>query len=150
MNKAILFLSFIFLFSTQVEAKGVVPICTSCEYIQLVQDLPDIEAFQLETGEYLDLGYKYKQFWVVWVPFWNFEGEYCLMNPADDETFYELSQEDLDFLASDHNVTFKSNPISFWNKIGGKLVGGALLGLIAWGYIARDDDEEEISTEESA
>jgi len=144
MYKIFLALSFVLFFSADISARGIVPFCSACEYIEVVEDLPDTEMYQLESGEFLDLGFKYKQFWLVWVPFWNYEGEYCLVNPADDETFYEITPEELESIAAENSITLSENPISFWNKIGGKIVGALLLGLVIWGYIGKSDDEEEI------
>ncbi len=129
--------------SSQTFARIPVPFCSSCEYIQEVADLPDSLYYLEDSQASLDLGYLYKQFWIVWLPIWNFDGQYCLYEKGNDEVYYEITKEELTELETAGYFKMSSNPISIWNKLGGKVIVIALIALIIWGYFSKSDEEEE-------
>lgn len=115
------------------------PYCSSCEYVEHVAELPDSAQFYSEEYKtFVDVAYLYKQFWVLWVPLWNFDGKYVLA-PKDQEVYFDVSKEELD----SYKLDLPENPISFWNKIGGKLVVLALIALVLYGYFGRGGSDEE-------
>jgi hypothetical protein len=101
----------------------------------MVEDLPDsAEYFSEEYNGYTDLAYVYNQLWALWIPLWNTEGRYCLYI-KDQDVYFELTEDELQDLAKANGFNLPSNPIPFWDKIGGKLIVIFLLFLIVWGWI---------------
>ena len=141
MRYLLLTVLFLSLFTFDASARGRLPFCSDCEYIAITHDLPESENYQTEDLEYLELGYFYKQFWMVWIPLWNSDGEYCLTD-AEGTTIYEITPEELVEIAATENLTLADNPIPFWDKIGGKLVVILVLGLIIYGKFSGKDEEE--------
>ena len=150
MKYLILTITFLSFLTFDASARGKLPFCSDCEYIEIVQDLPDTENYQTEDNQFLELGYFYKQFWILWIPLWNSDGEYCLTD-AEATTIYQLTPEELDEIATAENISLAANPIPFWDKIGGKIVLLLVIGLIIYGKFFGKDDEEtpEVPTEES-
>lgn len=140
-----LFITTIFcLLSITAFGKARVPYCSDCEYVQFVAELPDDSTFMaVEYGAHVDVGYKYKQFWLVWVPIWNYEGEYCLMIKGKEDVFFSVTPEDLKAYKEKYKLDLPENPLSFWNKIGGKLIVGVLVALAIYGLIPSKDKKEE-------
>ncbi len=124
-----------------------IPVCFPCEYIAEVKSLPADSTFLGEWNDPLDVGYRHKQISILWVPIWNYEGEYCLTNKARD-TYYDILPEEKKFLAAKHDIDFDANPLSFWDKIGGKLVLGLLILLALYGTFGRSKDEPEATEPE--
>jgi len=142
MKQILLLLTCLTFFGLSVNAKGVIPFCTDCEYIQTVEELPAEGGYVGENGEALHVGYFYKQFWAVWIPIWNFEGRYCLTD-AENTTYYDISEEELNTLAAEQGFSLPSNPISFWNKIGGKILLVLIIGGLIFMKVNGDDEDEE-------
>ena len=115
------------------------------EKITKIADLPDTEEYQLESGEYVDVGYMYKQVSIVFIPVWNYDLQWC--GYVDDETYMDLSKEDLDAMAKEAGVTIPDASLPFWDSIGGKLVFLLAIGaFIAYAVFSSDDDDEEEET----
>ena len=125
-------------FYTSTMARGIpVPYCSKCEYITVVADLPDSTQFYSDEYKgYMDIGYKYEQFWLVWLPIWNSNGEYCL-TIKDQDVFFDITSAELNDIAQKYNIKLPSNPIPLWDKIGGKVIIGLLIALIIWGYLGK-------------
>lgn len=139
--KHILVLSGVLLFAFNLQAKRFrIPVCFPCEKIATVQDLPDEENLK-EAGSYLNLGYMYKEYGILFIPAWNEKGRYVLTN-EDESVYYDLKEEELNELAKKYNVELSSNPLSFWKKIGGKIIYIILIALIVYGYFSKDEEEE--------
>lgn len=137
---SIILIAFTFSYS----AKGIpLPYCSDCEYITIVEDLPDsLEFYSEEYGAHIDLAFKYNQFWALWVPIWNTNGTYCYSIEGQD-VYFDLSAEELKGIAEKYNFTISENPIPFWDKIGGKIVLIVILGAIIWGQIKPKEEEKE-------
>ncbi len=150
MKKVILtFALFCALFSTTntASAKGFI-IYSNGEKIEVAKKLPDDAVI---NDEHVNLGVMYKQFAIFWIPMWNYgETKYVFLNDNED-TYYDLEKEDIETLKTEFDVDVPQNPsIGFWNKIGGKLIWGALiLAAIFFGLKYRkDNDEAEIPDQE--
>ena len=99
------------------------------EKIQLVEDYPDNTLYE-EEGEYLDLCVLYKQFWILWIPLWNWEAEYVLATLGSDSYYLITDSKIIKEIEDQHGAPEET--ISFWNKIGGKITFTLLaVGLIA-------------------
>ncbi|MFK8044083.1 MAG: hypothetical protein AB8B72_01210 [Crocinitomicaceae bacterium] len=127
-------------FSSHARAK--IPVCFPCEYIETTMELPAEAAEDL--GEALNIGYKYNQINILWVPIWNKDGEYCLVNEAED-TYYELSEEQKTYLTETYDASFEGSPLGLWDKLGGKVIIAIILFIILYGYLPgrKKDDESE-------
>ena len=141
MKKLLLTLALAALFSFNSSAKGIpMPICTDCEYITIVENLPDsADYFSEEYNGYIDLAYKYEQLWVLWVPIWNSNGTYCYSIKGKD-VYFDISEEELKAIEEEFGYSLSSNPIPFWDKIGGKLLLILIAGGIAWSYLKPSKD----------
>ncbi len=130
-------------------AKGIpVPYCSKCEYITIVADLPDSSDFYSEEYKgYMDIGYKYNQFWLVWLPIWNSDGEYCLTINGQD-VYFDITSAELKKIAKTYNIELPSNPIPLWDKIGGKVIIGLLIAFAIWFYFIKGKKESKKEDEE--
>jgi hypothetical protein len=139
MKKIIMFALLSFIFYGHTKAGGIpVVYCPDCEYIIIVADLPDSAEFYSEEYKgYMDISYKYNQFWVVWLPFWNTKGQYCLSIKGQDEVYFEVTPQELDEYAKKYNLTLPANPIPIWDKVGGKVVLGLIAAFALWYYVIR-------------
>lgn len=147
MKKAILFTLFALFISVKSFARKRIPVCLPCEKLEEVQDLPNDESL-LEAGTYLNLGYLYKEYGAVFVPVWNTSGTYVLIN-EDKTLYYEITEAQLEELKKTYNLELKPHPLSFWKKIGGKLVFLVVIALILYGKFGKDSDEEPATTPEN-
>ncbi|MDR1985124.1 MAG: hypothetical protein LBQ28_09950 [Prevotellaceae bacterium] len=101
-------------------------------------------------GKHVNLGIAYKQFAIFWIPIWNYgTTEYVLVSDNEKDA-YDLSEEGLAWLKEEYNInTDKAPSISFWNKIGGKLIWGGFILLLIWGAIpSKKNKEEETAPQE--
>lgn len=144
MKKLILLLA-VTIIGLQAQARLKIPVCIPCEKIAIVKDLPKTDDFKDESGNYLKLGYYYKEYGAVFIPAWNSEGQYVLTNESED-MYYELSAEQIQELKDTHKIELPSgNPLSFWKKIGGKIIFILIIGAIIWGMIPEKDEPEKAS-----
>lgn len=147
MKRLIILIVFTLLIYTESSAKRIpAPYCSACEYTVHVADLPDSAQFYSdEYNAYVDIGYIYKQFWAVWIPLWNYDGKYCLVATGKD-VYFDITEEELKQYKETYNLDLPENPVSLWNKIGGKVL---LLLMIAggiWAYTGKKKssaDKEE-------
>ncbi len=144
--KQIIVLIFISLFAIKTNARARIPVCTPCEKADLVEDLPNDETLK-EGNEYLNLGYFHKEYGIAFIPAWNSDGRYVLVN-EDESTYYDIDESQLAELKQKYNLDLSSNPLSFWKKIGGKLVYLIIIGLIIYGKMpSKDEKEDSVTTE---
>lgn len=134
MKKITLLTLALFVICNFANAKARIPVCFPCEYIETTIDLPEETEFYGEDEKPLNVGYRYKQINILWIPIWNYEGEYCFVNDTED-TYYDLTEEEKAYLIENHKASFNGSPLSIWNKIGGKVILGGILLLILWGYL---------------
>jgi len=149
MKKVILtFALFSALFFTANTVSAGVIIYSNGEKIEVVKKLP---ADATIDGTHFNLGVMYDQFSIFWVPIWNYgEIKYVLINDKED-TYYDITEEDIEILKTDFDVDIPEKPsIGFWNKIGGKLIWGTVILAAAFGWWVsrKDEDEDEDEDEE--
>lgn len=142
MKKIILSALTLFLICTSVVAKARIPLCFPCEYIETTIDLPAETEFYGENENPLNVGYRYKQVNILWIPIWNYEGEYCFVNDSED-TYYDLTEEEKTYLTENHDAKFDGSPLSIWNKAGGKVILGGIFFFILWGYLPSKNKDNE-------
>ncbi|MBT1701696.1 hypothetical protein [Chryseosolibacter indicus] len=119
-----------------------VPYCSDCMYITKVADLPDSASFySKEYNAYADLGYVYKQLWFVWLPIWNYEGQYALII-KDKDVYFDISEDELKELAETHKIALPSNPVGLWDKLGGKAIIILAIALGIWAYVDKKNPAE--------
>ena len=108
------------------------------ETFEKVIDLPNSDEYEFEYSERIyhgDLGIRYKQFCLFWIPLFNYgEKQYVLFNKRkDDYVYVDLTYSDIEYLQEKYGSSLvPTNPeISFWNKWGGKILG-VLIIIIGW------------------
>ena len=147
MKKIILLTALITTISFNSTARARIPVCIPCEYIETVIDLPDTIQLIGEDNVALNLGYRYEQFNIVWIPLWNKDGEYCLVNNVED-VYYDLTAEEKVYLTENYEATFEINPLSMWNKVGGKAIVLLILLFFGWSFLSSKNKKTETETEE--
>lgn len=99
-------------------------------------DLPDNEDFITDSNsgvsQYLDLGILHEQFSLCGIPIWNY-GEKTYVLYIDD-TYYELDDEQLDYIKKNYINIPEEPELPFWDVYGGKLLL-LLVVLISFCYI---------------
>ena len=140
MKKVILALTLfgaLFFTANTVSAKGVI-FYSLGEKFDIAQKLPD--NFKID-GNHVNLGIMYKQFSVFWIPVWNYgETTYVFINDKEDG-YYDVDAEDIETLKTKFNVTVPEKPtLSFWNKIGGKLVCLVIILVLGFFALRKGDD----------
>ena len=137
----------LFFTANTASAKGVIFYSTGNK-IETVKQLPKGEILE---DQQINLGVMYDQFAIFWIPVWNYgETKYVLTNVKED-TYEDLSAEEIEILKTAFNLDIPEKPtIGFWNKIGGKLIWGAvILAIVAgWWFSRKDDEEAEIPEQE--
>ena len=111
-----------------------------------VADLPDSEGYKTAEGTFYDIGYRYKQFKLFWIPIWNYDKSWC--GYIDNDTFVDLTEAEVFELAQAAGVRLPKNvQPPFWDEWGGKLLFIGGIGLYIFiKRAAREDDnapEEE-------
>jgi hypothetical protein len=133
----------LFFATNTISARGII-FYSNGEKIEISQKLP--EDAILDNGEHVNLAVMYEQFSIFWVPVWNYgETKYVLVNDKET-TYYDLTEEDVETLQTDFNIIVPEKPsIGFWNKVGGKLIWGAviLVAICVWWFTRKDDEEAE-------
>jgi len=116
------------------------------EKIVKVEEFPDTDDFRLPSGEYIDVGYRYKQVSILFLPLWNYDQAWA--GYVNDETYLDVSKEELVEIAQTVNVTIPASPsLPFWDVYGGKLALVLLLALFAF-FKANKKKEEAVAVEE--
>lgn len=141
--KKLLFVLFFILFATvnaQAKAGIPIPVCFPCESIEVVEELPDEDALQ-QDGQYLELGYLYEEYGILFLSFWNTSGKYVLTN-KEETAYYEVSEEQLQELKKTYNLELSENPLGIWKKLGGKMILVVLIGIGIFGATKKSKNEE--------
>lgn len=143
MIKKILLTTIITLFSIHfVSAKAKIPLCFPCETIQTIQELPTDSEIQKLAGQKVNLSYLNNEYGILWMSIWNTKGRYVLSDISNN-TYFEVDPQAAKILKEKHNfdVETAQSPLSFWKKIGGKLVFAIIIVLLIWANIPSKKEE---------
>lgn len=100
------------------------------EKIVTVAEFPDTGAFK-SRGTHFDLGYRFKQITLFFIPVWNYGGTWCGSIPGDSGHFFDFDRERLETMAQAAAISLPAEPaIGAWDRYGGK----ALIAAIILGY----------------
>lgn len=107
------------------------------EKLATVIDLPNDDNFYHESEKgYINLGYYYKQVWIMWIPIWNYDGQYCLLVEGKKDYYISLTPEEVEgfkgYLEENGIEVPSGDPTPFWDKIGGKLVWLLVIAFLIW------------------
>jgi len=111
------------------------------EKIIKVMDLPNTDDFRDNDGNYVDVGVKYKQFKILFIPLWNYDKRFCGYIGQDD--FYlDLAKKEIEELAADADLELPAHPqLPLWDAVGGKLVLALLIG--SWILLRSSSETKE-------
>ena len=103
------------------------------EKIVKVMSLPDTDYYKTQDGAHIDVGYRFKQITILFIPVLNYEGTWCGYIGSDTR-YMDFNKTALDDAAAKASLTISSaSPIPFWDAYGGKLVL-VLVVLLSIGY----------------
>ena len=79
------------------------------------------------------------------LPLWvTEEPKLVLIDPKEEDAFYELKQEDMDAILKENNLDGeKLNKLGFYTRYGGKLVAVAIIGVLVWSGLSRKGKNED-------
>lgn len=113
---------------SEAQAKKKAPLITfGGEKIVKVKDLPNDPFYKHPTYGKVDLGYKIKQVKILFIPVWNYDGEYVGYVGRDD-LFIRLDAAVKARMEKDGVKLSGAPSLPFWEKIGGKLVFILVIG----------------------
>ena len=125
---------------------GGVIIYSNGQKIEVANKLPEEAVI---GNEHVNLGVMYDQFSIFWIPIWNYgETKYVLINDKEDK-YYDLTSEEIELLKESFDIKISEKPsISFWNKIGGKLIWIVLISAGAIFYLRKRKGNEDAEASE--
>ena len=118
----------IMVFVTPTEAKAKAAFFSwGGETIEKIVDFPDTANFQI-NDDYIDAGYRYKEFTVFFLPLWTYDYAWCGYIPNNPTSYYPLTKKQVVSYAQMASVTLPDTPdLGFWKEWGGKLVLGLII-----------------------
>lgn len=146
-KRALLFVVFTFCTISIISAKGKIRFCFPCERLQTIQELPVDAEIQKFAGQKVNLSYVNDEYGVFWLAIWNTNGRYVLSDISNN-TYLEIDHKITKLLKEQHsfNVETAEPPLSFWKKIGGKLVLLVVILLLIWGNMPSKNKAKDIKT----
>lgn len=121
--------------------------------IEPVLELPEEEWYFNDEGHKIDVGYMYTVYQIAYVPVWTVDkGGLVGFSKEEPDTYYELDESMLERISGDTGIeNFNElQRMPFWDAWGGKLVALVVIGVIIYGLVSRNkDDEEPAENEES-
>lgn len=132
----------------QVQAKGLPLFFQTGDGMELAFDLPNTEEFTVDGGRYLDIAVLYQKINLFGIPLWQSDLKYVGMSGGNMESYYTLTDADLEDLTSRAGITIpaiEDYKMSFWKAWGGKLLVGLFALLVVVGLLraGKGDDEDE-------
>jgi hypothetical protein len=104
--------------ATQVQAVPVV-VSWGGQKITKVAAYPDTEKFKTQDGNHVDVGYRYKQIALFFIPFLNYDGHWCGY-VGNSDRYLDLSKDQLDALAYSAGLSLPATPsLPFWDSSAG-------------------------------
>ncbi|MCW3465977.1 hypothetical protein [Chitinophaga nivalis] len=127
-----------------VSAKAKIPLCIPCQTLQTIEELPTGAEIQKLAGQKVNLSYINDEYGFFWIPVWNANGRYVLSDISNN-TFLEIDEQAARLLKEKHDFSIETagNPLSFWKKIGGKLVFLSIILLLIWGNVSSKNKKKE-------
>lgn len=114
---------------------------------QQMFNLPD--SLKSEAGNPLEFGVGFEQFSVFYVPIWNYGTTEYAVYDATARMIYSLDEEDVLTFKEEYGWELPTKPeLSFWNRLGGKLILLAVLAAAAAVWLMKHKDNRQ--SEESA
>ncbi len=144
----ILIIAIVTFFTTSsLSAKLRIPVCFPCETMETTLDLTQDDELSKMVGSEVNLSYLNDEYGILWTSAWNSNGRYVLSN-SSNSMYWEIDDQVANILKEKHNFDVKTaeNPLSFWKKIGGKLVFILVIGLSIWGIIRSKKEKDEEAT----
>ncbi|MBO7496070.1 MAG: hypothetical protein J6T98_05915 [Salinivirgaceae bacterium] len=139
--RLLLALSFLLLLSTEVSARGGIPLLFEYgDHVIKVLDLPERDEFMIQPTHvknaklyYADLGIQHERISIFGIPLFNYgEEQYVLYTDVKigdyDYTAASLSYDDIDAIREEFPEVSEFPELPFWDEFGGKI----LLAAIAW------------------
>lgn len=126
-------------------AKLKIPVCTPCETLKTIQELPaDSELHELAEQK-VKLSYLNNEYGVLFISFWNTDGKYVLSD-VTNEHYFEIDAQAAEILKEKHNfdVEKAGSPLSFGQKFGGKIFLFVLIAFIVYGNIPSKKKAKQI------
>lgn len=125
----------------QAAARGTILYGNGPEFQQMY-DLPD--SLTSEAGNPLEFGVGFEQFSLFYVPIWNYgDTEYAVYD-AETRTIYSLDEEDVEAFKQEYGWELPEKPgLSFWNRIGGKLILLVVLAAVVAGWLMKNRESGE-------
>jgi len=107
------------------------------EVLNKVHDLPNTDAFKLESGNFMDLASFHKEFNIAYfLPLYVTEEPKLVGFDAETETYYEIPSKELEVILATEKLNKEElTHLSFYTRYGGKLVALLIIGFIIWGVI---------------
>lgn len=95
-----------------------------------IADLPQTQDYLNTEGKHVDLGYRFKQVTVFFIPIYNYDEHWCGYLNEELDAYVPLSDEQARDIARSAGVTLPGQPIPDWDLWQGKLLVGA--GVVAF------------------
>ena len=116
------------------------------EVITIVSELPDNEMYETSEGskEYLELATLHEEFNIAWIlPLWITKEPKLVLYNEKSDTYYDASEEEMDEILAENKIKREDVlKVPFYNKYGGKASLLVIIGLVAWSYLGKKDDDE--------
>lgn len=111
------------------------------ETLVKVADLPDTEDYNV-GGDFLDIGMLYKSVSIVFLPVWQYDKQYVLLAPGDNDSYMQVDQSVIFDVAKDANISLP--PVSqislgFWTAWGGKIIAALIVLTLILMYRAAEE-----------
>lgn len=104
-----------------------------------VAELPNTDDYKTSNGKFYDVGYRYKQFTLFFIPVWNYDKQWC--GYIDKDQFVDLTEAEVMKLARSSGVKLPQTvSLPFWEEWGGKLL--LLSGLGVYFYVNRSSKQQ--------
>lgn len=116
------------------------------EVLNKVHDLPNTDAFKLESGNFMDIAVFYKEFNIAFfLPLYVIEEPKLVGYDEQTDTYYEIPQQEMDAIVAAEKLNKEElTHLSFYTRYGGKLVGLLIIGFIVWGLIPSKKNKKEV------
>ena len=128
-------------FATPAYAKAAV--YGTAEKVIKVAELPNEDFLAVGSGQFVDVGYCYKQLQIFFVPVWNWNEKYC--GYVNDDTYTDTTREEFlqiaQMTSADTSWDDGKSKIPLWDRIGGKVIAGVVLVLFLLYALGRRNKE---------